>query len=70
MIKSVYKVYGADEESYFEVGEISVYKEGKVTKITYHEPNGTGDSHYCDIEYTEIGKKTRLFRPDKIEWEG
>ena len=70
MIKSVYKVYGENEESYYEVGEISIYKESKVTKITYHEPRGTGDTHYCDIEYAETGKKTRLFRPDEIEWEG
>lgn len=36
-----------------------------VEKIIYHEPQGEGDQHYCDIVFAG-GKTTRVFRPDTV----
>jgi hypothetical protein len=68
-IKSISKVYWEGAESYFVVGKkpISNRGMGTVTEITYHEPSGEGDAHYCDVLF-DSGDKTRLFRPDAIDW--
>ena len=38
-----------------------------IEKIEYHQPQGEGDAHYCDIIYTS-GNVDRIFRPDSIEF--
>ena len=38
-----------------------------VSQIEYHEPQGEGDAHYCDVIYSD-GCKTRIFRPDSIDF--
>ena len=64
-VKSICKEY-LTEELYFVVGEKI---EGKaITKIEYHEPQGEGDAHYCDIYYEDETMK-RIFRPDEIDFD-
>ena len=40
----------------------------KVVDIQYHEPQGEGDQHYCDI-YLSDGIMKRVFRPESISFE-
>jgi len=59
-IKEVYKEYPIDESK-----ELIKSHYEDVEKIEYHEPMGEGDTHYCDVCYTN-GRKYRIFRPDSI----
>lgn len=62
----VYKEFadGAYKEYYLEkmVGGGVV-----VDAIEYHEPQGEGDAHYCDILFSD-GTVERLFRPNSINF--
>ena len=48
------------------VMEYAVGKVG-VERIEYHEPQGEGDSHYCDMSSQGI-RVIRVFRPDFIRF--
>lgn len=39
--------------------------QGGVVRIVYYEPQGEGDAHYCDVDYSD-GSRTRVFRPDVV----
>lgn len=63
-VKSVYKQFLNDE------GIIKAEKGGMfcgniVRQIKYHEPQGEGDQHYCDIHFDD-GETERVFRPDIV----
>jgi len=60
-VKSVYKTLSDGGGYFFFIGK------QYVVGITYHEPNGKGDAHYCDVEF-EGGSITRIFNPDSIEF--
>ena len=36
-----------------------------IKRITYHEPMGEGDAHYCDVFFTN-GNMERYFRPRSV----
>ena len=61
IVKSFFKSTG-DGEHYF-------YFRGKlhVVDITYHEPQGEGDAHYCDVIFDDKSS-FRVFRPDVVEF--
>ena len=62
-ITSVTKCYGDGNEDYFTTDKSTTYG---CDKIVYHEPQGEGDAHYCDIYKGE--NFTRLFSPSKIQF--
>ena len=37
-----------------------------VDNIKYHEPQGEGDAHYCDVIFSD-NTEQRVFRPDVID---
>ena len=36
-----------------------------IKRITYHEPRGEGDAHYCDVFFIQ-GHMERFFRPRSV----
>lgn len=69
---SVYKEYPNDTASlkkskFYYLGKY-VSSEVYVTNITYHEPRGEGDAHYCDVYFSDEDT-LRLFRPDEITFQ-
>ena len=64
-IKSVYKEYNNGEEAVYIVDNKN--KSFRCNKITYHEPQGVGDRHYCDVYFKDKGK-LRIFEPDEVEF--
>ena len=60
-VKDVYKQFSNGEEFNYFMGK------KYVVGITYHEPSGEGDAHYCDVEF-EGGSITRIFNPDSVEF--
>ena len=55
-----YKEYPVDESK-----ECIKLCNDDVDRIEYHEPQGEGDAHYCDVYYTN-GYEYRVFKPDSI----
>ena len=49
-----------------EVFDVKPFLSG-VVDIVYHETQGEGDAHYCDI-FMDDGRIKRIFRPDYIEF--
>ena len=51
--------------------DVVEYAVGKfsVERIEYHEPQGEGDAHYCDVYFQGI-RVMRVFRPDFIDFKG
>ena len=72
--KSIFKLGGREMNKecteLFKVyanGEIEREYEGVngVKEIYYHESQGEGDRHYCDVTYFS-GKTKRVFNPDTV----
>lgn len=61
-VKSLYKIDSVAEDNWnYKVGH-------NCESIEYHEPQGDGDAHYCDVKFSD-GRNTRVFRPDEVEFQ-
>lgn len=63
-----YNWFASDKFHYGEHSECEEVGENRVVEITYHESQGEGDSHYCDI-FFENGKMERVFNLNKVTGE-
>jgi hypothetical protein len=65
-VRQIIKEYPILRES--EVVYVGMIRGNSVVEsITYHEPMGEGDAHYCDVFYSN-GSCDRIFKPDSIEF--